>query len=69
MLSHQNLLSSSGSSDFSSVKITSSDCHLSYLPLAHIYEKSIIMIILYQGARIGFYNGDMLKLKEDLAHL
>jgi long-chain acyl-CoA synthetase len=27
------------------------------------------MIMLYQGARIGFYNGDMLKLKEDLAHL
>ena len=28
-----------------------------------------MLIMLFQGARIGFYNGDMLKLKDDLALL
>lgn len=45
------------------------DVHLSYLPMPHIFEKMIFVCMLYHGARIGMYNGDVQRLKEDLAEL
>lgn len=47
----------------------SSDTHLSYLPLAHIYERIFSIIMMYGGARIGYYSGDVLKITDDLAIL
>jgi long-chain acyl-CoA synthetase len=37
---------------------------LSYLPLAHIFEKVVSFSIFSVGGRIGFYGGDTLKLKD-----
>lgn len=45
------------------------DIHISYLPLAHVYERCVSNIMIMFGARIGYYSGDVLKLKEDLAIL
>lgn len=39
--------------------------HLSYLPLAHILERVVCMVLSMNGARIGFYRGDLLKLTDD----
>lgn len=39
--------------------------HLSYLPLAHCYEKTFIGLMCYYGARIGFNSGDVIRLAED----
>jgi long-chain acyl-CoA synthetase len=39
--------------------------HLSYLPLAHCYEKTFMGLMCYYGARIGFTSGDVLRLAED----
>lgn len=42
------------------------DVHLSYLPLAHVFEKALINICLMAGLRVGFYSGDVRKLLEDV---
>ncbi|KAJ3259675.1 hypothetical protein HK103_001936 [Boothiomyces macroporosus] len=47
----------------------SSDVHISYLPLAHIFERVVQAYIIYVGASVGFYQGDTLKLLEDVAEL
>ena len=40
--------------------------YLSYLPLAHVLEKVIFFFIIQNHGHIGFFNGDVRKLKEDL---
>jgi len=37
---------------------------LSYLPLAHVFEKLVILTVFYNGAKIGFSCGNSLKLKD-----
>ena len=46
--------------------ITPDDVYISYLPLPHILERLFVNLFLFSGASIGFYNGDVLKLKDDL---
>ncbi|MGK3758254.1 MAG: long-chain acyl-CoA synthetase [Bacillariaceae sp.] len=41
------------------------DRHLSYLPLAHIFERIVMAQIFMQGASIAFFRGDPLLLIED----
>jgi long-chain acyl-CoA synthetase len=50
-------------------KFGSSDSYLSYLPLAHVFERCVVTALVYAGAQIGFYQGDTLKLLEDVAEL
>ncbi|KAE9117752.1 hypothetical protein PF010_g8481 [Phytophthora fragariae] len=45
------------------------DVHLSYLPLAHCFERVIQTTVIYNGAAIGFYLGDVRLLMDDLAEL
>jgi len=45
------------------------DTHISYLPLAHIYERLAMVSNLHRGVRVGFFRGDMLLLLEDIAEL
>ncbi|KAJ8099418.1 eukaryotic long-chain fatty acid CoA synthetase (LC-FACS) [Lipomyces tetrasporus] len=42
------------------------DVVLSYLPLAHIYERATIGIALAVGAAVAFYRGNILQILEDL---
>ncbi|GMY21555.1 long chain acyl-CoA synthetase 7, peroxisomal [Fagus crenata] len=68
VLTHGNLIASAAG--FCRViKFNSSDVYLSYLPLAHIYERTNQFVSLYYGGAIGFYQGDNLKLMDDLAAL
>jgi len=46
--------------------INSNDVYLSYLPLPHIFERLFVNVMMHFGASIGFYGGDVLKLKDDL---
>jgi long-chain acyl-CoA synthetase len=39
---------------------------ISYLPLAHIYERVIELMVLYAGCAIGYSTGDPLRLLEDI---
>ncbi len=43
--------------------------HISYLPLAHVFERVVQMWITYVGGSIGFFQGDTLKLLDDIAVL
>ncbi|KAK9219117.1 hypothetical protein WN943_007756 [Citrus x changshan-huyou] len=43
--------------------------YMSYLPLAHIYERANQIVSVYYGVAVGFYQGDNLKLMDDLAVL
>lgn len=49
--------------------ITHEDTYISYLPLAHVFERAAQGIHLYKGAAIGYYQGDTLKLLDDIAEL
>jgi long-chain acyl-CoA synthetase len=39
---------------------------ISYLPLAHSFEKCMFTMCLLTGMKVGYYNGDPLKLLDDL---
>ena len=40
--------------------------HLSYVPLAHIFERSVLLLCLSSGAAVGFYHGVQDGLLNDL---
>ncbi|XP_047210343.1 long-chain-fatty-acid--CoA ligase 1-like isoform X2 [Girardinichthys multiradiatus] len=72
MLTHRNIVSNCSSF----IKLTeiscplnSSDVHISYLPLAHMFERVVQGVMLVQGARIGFFQGDVRQLLDDLIAL
>ncbi|CDJ58218.1 long chain acyl-CoA synthetase, putative, partial [Eimeria maxima] len=42
------------------------DSTLSYLPLAHIYQRGVELVVTLLGIRVAYYSGDMLRLAEDV---
>lgn len=46
--------------------VNSGDRHISYLPLAHILERVVVYFIIVLGCTVGFYQGDPLKLLDDV---
>ena len=74
VLSHANLLSFVATTETYGKngmipQLFPTDVYCSYLPLAHIFERIILASLTYVGARIGFFQGDTLKLMEDLSEL
>ncbi|XP_049377868.1 long chain acyl-CoA synthetase 4-like [Solanum stenotomum] len=49
--------------------LTMNDVYLSYLPLAHIFDRAIEECFIRHGASIGFWRGDVKLLTEDLGEL
>ncbi|XP_072904234.1 long-chain-fatty-acid--CoA ligase 1-like isoform X6 [Hemitrygon akajei] len=43
-----------------------SDIHISFLPLAHMFERLVQVVVLCHGARIGFFQGDIRLLMDDI---
>ena len=68
-LSHINLISSGAALIKINVNLDNDDIHLSYLPLAHVLERIVVVALTGRGARIGLFQGDILKLKDDLSVL
>ncbi|VAI15639.1 unnamed protein product [Triticum turgidum subsp. durum] len=56
VLSHENLIANVAGSSLG-VKFYPSDVYISYLPLAHIYERANQIALLHYGVAIGFYQG------------
>jgi len=50
-------------------EIKASDVYLSYLPLAHIYERMTIVALIGAGASAGFYQGDPKLIVDDVSCL
>ena len=48
---------------------TPGDTILSFLPLAHIYERENVNMCLYAGMRIGFFHGEVTGLVDDIQKL
>lgn len=65
VLTHQNAVAAVSSSRAFG-NILPGDVHLSYLPLAHIYGRMIDATAFADGARVGFFRGDVLGLVDDL---
>ena len=68
VITHKNLMSIYEGVD-NRMKVTHNDTHISFLPMAHMFERAVYNLFLLKGCRIGLYNGDILKLKEDIAIL
>lgn len=68
VLSHGNLIANVAGSIIP-VKFSPSDVYISYLPLAHIFERASVTSNAYFGIAVGFYQGDNMKLVEDIALL
>ena len=69
LLTHGNFIATIATQDLSGVRMLPTDVHLSYLPLPHVMERLAISLITYGGGCVGFYRGDPLLLKDDLALL
>ena len=67
LLSHYNLVSAAIA--FFEGSDLGDDTIISYLPLAHIYERINELMVLYGGCAIGYFTGDPLRLLEDIQTL
>lgn len=68
LITHQNLMAGGAGVHISvpELKMRPHDRHLSYLPLAHIFERMVMAQLLTAGASIAFFRGDPTLLIEDL---
>uniref|UniRef100_A0A4W5R6L7 Arachidonate--CoA ligase n=1 Tax=Hucho hucho TaxID=62062 RepID=A0A4W5R6L7_9TELE len=60
----------SGTTGIGSFFIRQEDVSISYLPLAHMFERMIQVVSMFcHGARVGFYQGDISLLMDDIKTL
>mmetsp|Transcript_16392 Transcript_16392/g.30871 ORF Transcript_16392/g.30871 Transcript_16392/m.30871 type:complete len:680 (-) Transcript_16392:164-2203(-) len=70
LLTHQNLCAAfNGARGRKFLQTRDNDYHMSYLPLPHIFERLMQFGVTLGGAAIGFYQGDTLKIVDDLQAL
>lgn len=53
----------------SGFKVDCTDVYISYLPLAHIFERVAMTTMISAGAAVGFYSGDPKVLVDDIQAL
>ncbi|XP_029297555.1 long-chain-fatty-acid--CoA ligase 1-like isoform X2 [Cottoperca gobio] len=69
MLTHRNVVSNCSAfikMTESNAQTTSEDVLLSFLPLAHMLERVVEGVMIVHGARIGYFQGDIRLLSDDL---
>ncbi|XP_056295892.1 long-chain-fatty-acid--CoA ligase 1-like isoform X1 [Pseudoliparis swirei] len=69
MLTHRNVVSNCSAfikMTEVSCPMSGSDVHISFLPLAHMFERVVQGVMILHGARIGFFQGDIRLLSDDL---
>eukprot|EP00249_Psilotum_nudum_P036460 c7416_g1_i1 orf=253-2238(+) len=73
LLTHAGLLSVIAGIDLifdpTDERVTENDIFFSYLPLAHIFDRIFEEYIVYKGASIGYWQGDVRLLLEDIGEL
>ncbi|NXD19960.1 ACSL5 ligase, partial [Spelaeornis formosus] len=72
MLTHQNVVSNAAAflrCTENTVECTSSDIVISYLPLAHMFERVVQAVVYSCGAKVGFFQGDIKLLTDDMKTL
>jgi long-chain acyl-CoA synthetase len=70
MITHKNMISIASSMLFyiksSGLVKEGDERYLSYLPLAHMFERISQAVVVCLGGRIAFYQGDIKKLVDDM---
>ena len=68
MMTHSNFLSvvAAGKQHFD---WKSGEIYLSFLPMAHVFERLVVLLLSYFGCAIGYFGGDPSKLKDDFQAL
>ncbi|NXS99690.1 ACSL5 ligase, partial [Jacana jacana] len=72
MLTHQNVVANAAAflrSTENTVECTTSDVTMSYLPLAHMFERVVQTVVYSCGAKVGFFQGDIKLLTDDMKTL
>uniref|UniRef100_A0A8C8BJL7 Arachidonate--CoA ligase n=1 Tax=Otus sunia TaxID=257818 RepID=A0A8C8BJL7_9STRI len=72
MLTHQNVVANAAAflrSTENTFECTSSDITMSYLPLAHMFERVVQTVVYSCGAKVGFFQGDIKLLTDDMKTL
>lgn len=69
ILTHRNIVSTCAGIVRHGVEFNKDDVHISYLPMAHIFERAVQGALLIQGGAVGFYQGNIMKLFDDIAAL
>ncbi|KAM6941053.1 long-chain-fatty-acid--CoA ligase 1a isoform 2-T4 [Lycodopsis pacificus] len=72
MLTHGNVISNTSAfirMTEGTLKPSNKDVQISFLPLAHMFERVVEGVILIHGARIGYFQGDIRLLMDDLKTL
>lgn len=57
-LTHGNFLSASAAAKVAGINLDVENVHISYLPLAHSFEKVLFCVGITNGCATGFYSGD-----------
>ncbi|XP_037547160.1 long-chain-fatty-acid--CoA ligase 5 [Nematolebias whitei] len=72
MLTHENVVADAAGvikTFESSVIPSTEDVSISYLPLAHMFERIVQIVVFGSGARVGFFQGDIRLLPDDMKTL
>uniref|UniRef100_A0A8C0A0K0 Long-chain-fatty-acid--CoA ligase n=1 Tax=Anas zonorhyncha TaxID=75864 RepID=A0A8C0A0K0_9AVES len=72
MLTHENVVANAAAflkSIENTVECMPSDISISYLPLAHMFERVVQTVIYSCGAKVGFFQGDIKLLTDDMKTL
>ncbi|VDM44927.1 unnamed protein product [Toxocara canis] len=70
LLTHGNVIASTTVYQFlKNCSFTPKDVMISYLPLAHMYERILESVTYQSGARIGFFKGSIRTLADDVKEL
>lgn len=67
--SHANFVACMTGAYHSGIACRPTDVHLSYLPLAHLFERVVQVAMICAGGSIGYYQGDTRLLMADIAAL
>ncbi|KRY16650.1 Long-chain-fatty-acid--CoA ligase 5 [Trichinella patagoniensis] len=70
MLSHGNIIANSTVQImFKNEPVCSSDILISFLPLAHMFERLMELCVLMLGGCVGYYSGDIRQITDDMKAL
>ncbi|KAM8889793.1 long-chain-fatty-acid--CoA ligase 5 [Synchiropus picturatus] len=72
MLTHENVVADAAGvikSFETSVEPTPDDVSISFLPLAHMFERVVQVVMYGAGAKVGFFQGDIRLLPDDMKTL
>ncbi|KAK8886266.1 hypothetical protein M9Y10_041727 [Tritrichomonas musculus] len=69
VLSHRNIVAGACGLASVNTSVTTVDTHMSFLPLAHVYAYCVELVMYAQGVRVGFAQGPVKCLVDDLQAL